>query len=56
MTLVIELPPELERELSARASELHLPLEEYAVRVLAGADVAAPKLTNGADLVAYWNA
>lgn len=56
MTLVIELPPELERELSARAAELHLPIEEYAVRVLAGAGVAAPKLTSGADLVAYWQA
>jgi hypothetical protein len=54
MTLVLELSPELERELAARAAALHLPLEEYAVRVLAGADVPRPKLNTGAELVAYW--
>ena len=43
MMLVLELPPELERDLAARAAELQLPLAEYAVRVLAGAEVAAPK-------------
>lgn len=56
MTLVLELPAELERELAAQAQALHLPLEEYAVRVLAGAGVHAPKLTTGADVVAYWKA
>jgi len=29
------------------------PLAEYAIRVLAGAGVADPKPTNGAELVAY---
>jgi hypothetical protein len=56
MTLVLELPQELERELTAQANALRLPLEEYAVRVLAGAGPPAPKLTSGADLVAYWRA
>ncbi|HWE95314.1 MAG TPA: hypothetical protein VG269_15210 [Tepidisphaeraceae bacterium] len=56
MTLVLELPPELERELTSQAEALRLPLEEYAVRVLAGARVPAPNLASGADLVAYWRA
>jgi hypothetical protein len=54
MTLVLELPPELERDLAARAAELQLPLAEYAVRVLAGAGIAAPKVANGAELLAFW--
>jgi hypothetical protein len=58
MSLILELPPELERDLTARAAELQLPLAEYAVRVLAAGagGNAAPKPTNGADLVAYWQA
>ena len=56
MSLVLELPPELESELAARAAELHLPLAEYAVRVLAGAGMAAPRFKTGAELVAYWTA
>jgi hypothetical protein len=56
MTLVLDLPAELERDLAARAAELQLPLAEYAVRVLAGAGVASPELTTGAELVAYWRA
>ncbi|HMC63680.1 MAG TPA: hypothetical protein VKI65_01965 [Gemmataceae bacterium] len=54
MTITLELPHELENELSAEAAQLGLPLSEYALRVLTfGRDVAnAPK--TGADLVAYW--
>src|SRR4051812_6856666 len=54
MSLPIELPPELERELSAEATRLGLPLSEYALRVLAAGRtrVAAPR--NGAELVDYW--
>jgi hypothetical protein len=56
MSLVLELPPQLESDLSAQAAKLHLPLAEYALRVLAGASVGDPKPTNGAELVAYWEA
>ena len=55
MSLVLELPPELERDLAARAADLQLPLAEYVLRVLAGAGVVAPKFASGAELVAYWN-
>jgi hypothetical protein len=53
MSLVLELPPELESELTARAAQLQLPLAEYAIRVLAGAGALAPKPRNEAELVAY---
>jgi hypothetical protein len=56
MSLLIELPPDLERDLAGRAAELHLPLAEYAMRVLAGAGITSPKLATGAELVAYWKA
>jgi hypothetical protein len=54
MSLVLELPPELETELAAEAARLGLPLSEYALRVLAGGRNLGPPLRNGAELVAYW--
>lgn len=54
MSIILNLPPELEKELADEAARLNLPLPEYALRVLStgrGAD-NAPK--TGADLVAYW--
>jgi hypothetical protein len=53
MSLVLNLPPELENELIAEAERLHLSLPEYAVRLLAGQPVGG-RPRNGADLVAYW--
>jgi hypothetical protein len=55
MKLVLELPANLEAELSAEAAELGLPVAEHAVQILAarkGSDVA--EIKTGADLVAYW--
>ena len=54
MTLVLELPAELETELAAEAARLGLPLEEYALRLLATGGPACPKPGSGAELVAYW--
>ena len=54
MSIVLELPPELETELVAEAARLHLPIAEYALRLLAAGRIANPKPSNGADLVAYW--
>jgi len=53
MSLVINLPPELESELSAEAERLRLSLSEYAVRLLAG-QFAGVTPRNGAELVSYW--
>ncbi len=36
MSISLELPPELESELSTEASRLNLPVSEYILRVLAG--------------------
>ena len=53
MSLVLELPQDLEEELKKEAARLGLPLAEYALRVLS---TGRPKrdVTNGAELVAYW--
>ncbi|NEQ66882.1 MAG: hypothetical protein F6K21_15535 [Symploca sp. SIO2D2] len=54
MNISLELPSELENELSTEASQLKLPLTEYILRILS----LRPSLQNppktGAELVAYW--
>lgn len=56
MSLVLDLPPELERELAAEAARLRLPLSEYALRLLAAGRLPDPKPRTGAELLAYWQA
>ena len=54
MTLTLEIPQDLEQELTTEATELGLPLAEYALRLLylRPAIEHAPK--TGAELVTYW--
>jgi hypothetical protein len=54
MTLSIELPKDLEQELSAEADQLGLPLSEYALRLLAVARRPGTNPADGAELVSYW--
>lgn len=57
MTLTLQLPGELERELAAEAERLGLPLEEYALRLLATRHTALPgeeSPRTGAEVVAFW--
>jgi hypothetical protein len=54
MTLVLDLPPELETELAAEAAHLGLPLSEYALRLLAGGRNLRSAPRTGAELLAYW--
>jgi hypothetical protein len=54
MSLVLDLPSELEAELAAEASDLGLPLPEYVVRLLAGGRSSSPAPRTGAELLAYW--
>ena len=54
MTLMLELPPELESELAAEAARLNLSLQEYALRVLATGRETPEQPRTGAELVAYW--
>ncbi len=54
MSLTIELPSDLEAELTEEAARLRLPLSEYVVRALAFGRPPNPMPQNGAELVAYW--
>ena len=54
MTLTIELPQDLERELSNEAAELGLPLSEYALRLLYSRPLTEKMPKTGSELVAYW--
>ena len=54
MTLIVELPQDLERALSAEAAALGLPLLEYALRLLYSRQVVGQKPETGSELVAYW--
>jgi hypothetical protein len=54
MSLVLDLPPDLELELAAEAARLRLSLSDYVVRVLATGRLADAMPSNGAELVAYW--
>jgi hypothetical protein len=54
MSLVLDLPAELEAELAAEAARLKLPLTEYVLRLLAGGRTPSPAPRTGAELLAYW--
>ena len=54
MTLVLELPAELEKELTAAAQDAGLSLTEYSLHLLAMRSRSEAGVRTGADLVAYW--
>jgi hypothetical protein len=54
MKLVLNLPSKLEIALAAEAARLGLPLEEYALRLLAGGPCPHPGPRTGAERLAYW--
>jgi hypothetical protein len=54
MSLELDLPPELETALTAEAAKLGLSLKEYALQLLARGHGPSPAVSNGAELVAYW--
>src|SRR5436305_11522560 len=54
VSLMLELPPELETELAAEAAELGVPLSEYVLRILAGGRNMSRAPRTGAELLAYW--
>ena len=51
MSLLLDLPSDLETELAAEAARLGLPLSEYAVRLIAAGLGRLPPLRTGAELV-----
>jgi hypothetical protein len=54
MTLVLNLPSELERELVREAAQLGLPLSDYAIQLLAAGREPRSLPRTGADLIDYW--
>lgn len=54
MKINIELPSDLENELSAEASQLKLPLPEYILRVLSFRPFLPNPPQTGLYLLAYW--
>lgn len=50
----LDLPSELEDELSSEASQLKLPLTEYILRILSLRPFLQTPTKTGAQLVAYW--
>ncbi len=58
MTITLNLPRDLEEELTQEAARLGLPLAEYALRVLATSRTSrsgGDEPLTGAELVDYWN-
>jgi hypothetical protein len=56
VTITLNLPSQLEEELSQEAARLGMPLAEYALRVLASSRTpqSSDVPLTGADLVDYW--
>ncbi len=54
MSLMLDLPPELETELAGEAAQLGLPLPEYILRLLATGRGSGTAPRTGAELLAYW--
>jgi hypothetical protein len=54
MNISLDLPPELESELSTEALQLNLSLSEYILRILSIRQVLSNPPKTGAELVAYW--
>jgi hypothetical protein len=54
MSVAIDLPEELEKELSAEAAGLGLSLPEYVLRILSTGIVIGKRPKTGAELVEYW--
>ena len=54
MNVSLDLPSDLENELSTEASQLRLPLTEYILRILYFRPFLQNPPKTGTELVAYW--
>lgn len=54
MTITLEIPQELEEELSGEAEKINLSLSEYILRLLFTRQVVNNSPKTGAQLVNYW--
>ena len=54
MSILVDLPPELEAQLAEEAARLKLPLSDYVVRILTNGGPSESMPNCGAELVEYW--
>ena len=54
MSLLLDLPPELEAELATEAAKVGLPLPKYVLDILATGRRQKVPVQTGAELAAYW--
>ena|SRR5215831_11157414 len=54
MSITVDLPEELENELSAEAAQIGLSLPEYVLRVLSTGLLVGRTPKSGGELVDYW--
>ena len=54
MSVMLDLPQELESELATEATQLGLSLSEYVLRLLSTRSLMGPMPTTGAELITYW--
>jgi hypothetical protein len=55
VSIVLNLPPELESKLSADARQRGLSLADYVLQVLGADTLPQARPTSGADMVAFWS-
>lgn len=55
MSIVLDLPPDLERKLSTYARQRGISLADYVLQVLGADTLTQARPTTGADMVAFWN-
>jgi hypothetical protein len=54
MTIVLDLPQELESKLSAEASRHGVPLQDYVLHILSSSGRNPGEFKTGPELMAYW--
>jgi hypothetical protein len=54
MSIVLNLPPELEMKLANEASRQGVSLSDYLLRILSNGGKTASAVRSGAELVSYW--
>ncbi len=57
MTIILELPPEVEAQLKEEAAKCAAPVEQYTLSLIKNSlppRPPMPELKTGADVIAYW--
>ncbi len=54
MSIVLNLPADLENKLAAEASRQGISLPDYLLKIISNGGEPVSRIRNGAELVAYW--